>query len=380
MEYVNPFQFEGVVTGHDFCDRKDDIDALLEYINSGNNVIISMKRRVGKSSLIKEIFENRLMKSRVLSGYVDIYSCTSIKDLYDAIKEGVEEAVGKALRLKIAKERIQDAFDGAAIKMTLGLSPSIEIDFGGNDYAALIRKMLVALQALADRTKVGVVLAIDEFQRIALLEGSETIEANLRTAMQEAKRIAFILSGSNQTMLNAMFTEGRPLYRQGAHYTLSPIKEDTFYCWARAKFTIKQIHLTQEAFARIYRFANSEAKIVQHICFMLFFRTPELTSITPEMVCESVKRIYRENSEIASVFGAMKLNEQRMMKVIAFAGGERVTVSSYITEVGLNPGSVSNVLKRLISDYRVTKNDEGKYEIVDTELKLWMLAKKRILC
>lgn len=60
MEYfiVNPFQFEGIVTGEQFCKRDDDVSMMLQYMHSGNNVILSKKRRVGKSSLISEIFKN----------------------------------------------------------------------------------------------------------------------------------------------------------------------------------------------------------------------------------------------------------------------------------------------------------------------------------
>ena len=39
---VNPFQFEGIVTGTNFCDRDEDIEELLEYMHSSNNVIISI--------------------------------------------------------------------------------------------------------------------------------------------------------------------------------------------------------------------------------------------------------------------------------------------------------------------------------------------------
>lgn len=380
MEYPNPFQFEGVVTGSNFCDRKEDMEAILEHIKSGNNIILSMKRRVGKTSIIREIFENRLQGSNILCGYVDIYSCTSVKDLYVAIKEGVEDAVGKAISRKITQNRILDAFRGAVVKLTLGTESNIEIDFGGGDYPVLIRKLFIALQELAEKNNFRVVLAIDEFQRIALLEENSVIEANIRTAMQDAQKIAFILSGSNQTMLNAMFQGSRPLYRQGAHYTLKPIDRNTFYRWAKKKFQNKEIDLGKEAFDQIYAFANCEAKIVQHVCFVLFFKCKALTSIDCAMVCDAVASIYKENSEIAALFGNMTLNEQRMIKVIAYANGERVTVSPYISEVGLNHGSVSGLLKKLTSDYRIVKNEAGNYEIVDTELKLWLLAKKRQLC
>lgn len=379
MHLINPFQFEGVVTGSDFCDRKDDIAMLNEYINSGNNVIISMKRRVGKTSLIKELFKNHLDK-RVLSGYIDIYSATSVKDIYDAFKDGVQEAVGNALRLKIAKERIAAAFEGANIKLSLGSDFGIDIEFAGTDYSALISRMLVSLQQLAVENHLKVALAIDEFQRIGHFEEREKLEGDIRTVMQGASQITFILSGSNQTMLDSMFEAGRPLYRQGAHYALQPIQESVFFKWAKKRFTHKEVNLSKEAFSAIYTFANGEAKIVQHICFMLFFRAEPLSMVIENDVCKAVEYIYRNNSEIAALFGAMSMNEQRMMKVIAFSEGHNVTVSPYLKEVGMKTGSVSGVLKKLLEEYKVIKDDDGRYEMVDAELKLWILVQKKRHC
>ncbi len=379
MSIPNPFQFEGAVTGANFCDREETINALIEYMKNGANVIISKKRRVGKRSLIKEIFDRRLKDTRIVHGYIDIYSATSIKDLYDAIKDGVEQVVGGAMKLKIAQQRISDAFAGASITLTVGASPKMQIEFTGNDYSALIRKMLVSLQGFASDNNLSVVLAIDEFQKIAFLEEHESIEANLRTAMQDAKKICFVMSGSNQTQLDKMFSDARPLYRQGTHLHLVPIEREMFRLWVIKKFKRKSITISSDAFDTIYDFANTEAKIVQQICFELFWRKEELFNITKEDVCEVVEMLYKYNSEIAAIFGGFNLNRQRMLKVIAYCGGKHVTVSPYIAEVGLKHGTVSALLKKMLSEHKIVQNGKD-YEIVDTELKLWILVQKSILC
>ena len=75
----------------------------------------------------------------------------------------------------------------------------------------------------------------------------------------------------------------------------------------------------------------------------------------------------------------LKLNEQKMLKIIALKDGVGVTVSPLLTEYNINNGSVSNILKRMTEDYIIAKRD-SRYEIIDSELKLWILVGKQALC
>ena len=379
---VNPFQFEGIVTGKDFCKRDDDVNNLLEYMYSSNNVIISMKRRVGKTSLIKEIFENHIQDKKLITGYVDIYGITSIKELYIALKEEVESLLSLSSKIGIEAQRVKNAFSEANISITLSSSPKFSVEFVGNKYEVLIKQLFLSLQDYAVQNNLKFVFAIDEFQKITSLNEKdiEKIETNIRTAMQECKNISFVISGSNQTMLDSMFKERRPLYRQGVHYTLNPIDEKDFYAWVAQKFKRKEITIAKDAFSYVYELANTEAKIVQQICFELFRKTKQLENITVADVCETVKKIYKNNSEIASKFNNLKLNEQKMLKVIALETEQGVTVSPLLSEYDINHGSVSNTLKKMLDKYVVIKHNTGNYEIVDTELRLWILVSKNSLC
>lgn len=58
--FPNPFRFDREVSGDFFCGREADIKAILSHIDNGTNLIMFAKRRSGKSSLIKEVFENHL--------------------------------------------------------------------------------------------------------------------------------------------------------------------------------------------------------------------------------------------------------------------------------------------------------------------------------
>lgn len=379
---ANPFQFEGIVTGANFCDRTEEIKELLEYMHSSNNVIISMKRRVGKSSIITEVFENHIDDKRLLTGYVDIYGITSTKELYLTLKQGVQE-IGKAsIKIGIAIERLKSAFSEAVINTEVGDSNKISIEFYGSNYGELIKKLLLSLENYAVDNNIKIAFAIDEFQKIASLDAKDTenIETSIRSAMQTCKHICFIISGSNQTLLDNMFKENKPLYRQGAHHHLEPIPMEVFYKWASKKFRQKEITISKDAFEYLYELANTEAKIIQHVCFKLFGRMSKLSNIGKDDVCSTLIKIYKSNSEIMSKFNNLKLTEQKMMKVIAIEKEKGITVSPLLVEYGVNHGSVNGLLKQMQHNNYITKLMTGKYEVVDTELKLWILVDKEILC
>lgn len=85
----NPFKFDREVDGSYFCGREDAISDTEDYIVNQTNMIMFSKRRIGKSSLIKEVFNNRLDKG-ILTAHVDIYAISNIRELYEYLKEGIE--------------------------------------------------------------------------------------------------------------------------------------------------------------------------------------------------------------------------------------------------------------------------------------------------
>ena len=88
----NPFKFDIEVAGDFFCGRQNEIDELVDYIHNETNIIMFAKRRIGKSSLLKEIFENHLDKA-ILHTHIDIYSISNVRELYERLVNGIESSL-----------------------------------------------------------------------------------------------------------------------------------------------------------------------------------------------------------------------------------------------------------------------------------------------
>ncbi len=66
-----------------------------------------------------------------------------------------------------------------------------------------------------------------------------------------------------------------------------------------------------------------------------------------------------------------------MLKVIALEDGVKITVSPLLLEYGINHGSVSNILKRMVEDYIIVKKD-SRYEIIDRNNENWFVPDRTL--
>ena len=73
----NPFVFGKVVNKKNFCNRKEEIKQLKEYINNTFSVWLFAPRRYGKTSLIKQVFKET---KKIKTIYFDLYNIQSLDD------------------------------------------------------------------------------------------------------------------------------------------------------------------------------------------------------------------------------------------------------------------------------------------------------------
>ena len=72
VKISNPFVISGYVAPQYFCDREVETETLTKLIENGNNVALISTRRLGKTGLIKNYFEQEFIKeafdSSLISG------------------------------------------------------------------------------------------------------------------------------------------------------------------------------------------------------------------------------------------------------------------------------------------------------------------------
>lgn len=371
----NPFKFDIEVAGEFFCGRGDDIKDIKEYIENCTNVIMFSKRRIGKSSLIKEIFANFIDKN-TLTAHIDIYAISSTKELYEYLKVAIEDSLlgyEKSLdKLANLVENIRGFFINAEIVLTIGAKPNIKITSTQKDYFKAIVDLFNGYFEYLEANNLQSVIAIDEFQKIVSLTQAQKIEETLRTIVNKRKNCSFIFTGSKRNMLLSLFNRSnRPFFKLGTQYHLGAIDEKVFYLWAKDRLKRKDIFLDKEAFNYLYNAADGETRFIQMISYELFKRLDKASIITVELMNEYINRIIKNNKDLGVLLDTYTINQQNTLKIVAKMNGKNIYNKEILDEYGISKGACQTAINSLLTKGVIFK-DKKTYQFEDIELKLWL--------
>ncbi len=375
MKMKNPFKFDMEVSGNFFCDRKENIDDLEDYIINTTNVIMFSKRRIGKSSLIKEIFTNRLDKS-ILTAHIDIYAISTTKELFEHLKSGVEDCFTKSEsnlnKLARVVDELRECFTNAEVKLVVSSSPSIELNSTQKDYFKAMEDLFYGFYNYLSKNNLQAVIAIDEFQKVVSLNDAEKIEALLRTLVSKRKNCSFIFTGSKRNLLLSMFdnTE-RPFFKLGTNYPLNPINKDAFYLWSKERFAKKDIFLDKDAFDWLYEESDGETRFIQMVSYELFRQGKKTSVITIKEMQECVSVILSKKKDLAALLDAYTTPQQNALKILAKTNGKNIYTQTLLDEFDLTKPRLQSAVKSLISKGIIYETD-NELQFEDVEFKLWL--------
>lgn len=371
----NPFKFDIEVDGDFFCGRDNEISEVIDYIDNETNLIMFSKRRIGKSSLIKEIFSNKLDKS-ILSTHVDIYAISNIRELYEHLKLGLEASlIAKETSLdKLAKlsEDLGSYFINSDVKLTIGAKPKLEIASTEKDYYKALDQLFKGYFEFLSKKDLQAVIAIDEFQKILSLNNSEKVEALLRTIVNKRKNCSFIFTGSKRNLLLSLFNRSdRPFFKLGMEYQLSPIDFDEFFDWTNDRFKRKNIIVEREAFQYLYDEADGETRFIQLISYEIFTKQENDSLVKLSDISVYLEDIIKKKKDLAVLLDTYTVAQQNTLKIIAVNDGINLFEDNLVSDYDIKISSIQSALKSLIEKGVVFKADK-KVQFEDVEFKMWL--------
>jgi len=74
MKTLNPFPTSEYISPEFFCDRKAELQQIIDSIDSQRNITIISRRRLGKTALIKHCFHHLKKRKDLSLHYFDIYA------------------------------------------------------------------------------------------------------------------------------------------------------------------------------------------------------------------------------------------------------------------------------------------------------------------
>lgn len=368
---IKPFIFGVAASGENFTDRKNETARLLTNFRHGVNTVLISPRRWGKTSLVQKVAA--LAQSddlRVV--YLDIFSCRSDKEFYDAFasavlrqtsskwKEWVENAKSFLSRIR---PKISFGSDSVA-----EFSVSLEMDPQSDDVAEILQLP----EKIAQEKGVKIVVCIDEFQQIAEFKDSKTFQKRLRTVWQLQKNVSYCLFGSKKHLMNELFEKkSLPFYKFGDAIYLQriPATDWVDYICERFKATGKTI--SPELAERACVAVECHSSYVQQLAWLIWVNTDKIA--TEKDFEEAYRDILAQNTPLFEKL-TENLSSYQMNFLRAIIDGVRKEFSAQEVVQKYKLGSSANVaiVKRALVKKEIVEIEKREVIISDPLLKVWL--------
>jgi len=356
----SPFPYDKISTSEEFFGREKELQKIEQIVKYSNNMLIHSKRRMGKSSLIKEFIAKN--DDKYLSIYIDIFDIASKEDFAFALLKALSNSQKKDL--KSAIKTLTSLFKRVRVEPTIDpatLEYSIKPIIATLTFEEMMEDFFNSLNELC-KTK-QIIITIDEFQQIATINDIK-LDAYLRQYIQERKNISYIFLGSKRHLLTSLFEYKAPLYELATHFELEPLNQIDIL-----KYASKFIPLNEELNRYIYEKSDGETKIIQNILHLIYVYKEE--NITKEIIDLIVKEIIdSKDSSYKIIFDTLNNNQKIALKVVGkYKSG--FFVSDILKEYNIKKQTLQSSIQTLFQKELIDKNDD-KYFIPDRVFELWI--------
>ncbi len=358
----------GIVTGEAFCNRQKERDYLKRRSEQNAHVVLMSPRRYGKSSLIAQFTYDQ--DAPCIS--VDLLPATSGKYVKNAIVDAVAQLLDRIMPKPTAsKQKIMSYF--------ARMDPVIELSAFGQKLKLnpqektpeeTIMKLLMQLDEAAKFLEKRIIFVIDEFQQIATLEDSHSLEASIRHAVERSKYVFYIFSGSNRTLLEEMFkNKDRPLYHLCDEMKLGRISKEQYipFIEKAAKKRWKK-GLPNESIERMLYLTERHPYYLNRLCRMLWDAEapPDADNIETtwlqyveaqkiDWVSETISQLTA--NQITVLVGLAQFSEKETMSK-GFAGKLEMALSS-----------IQRTMHSLLRKDFIYKDEDRYYQILNPVIK-----------
>ncbi|MEX1191505.1 MAG: ATP-binding protein [Brumimicrobium sp.] len=373
MKNKNPFLISGYQEEAYFCDREEETEQLIKYIENHVNISLFAYRRLGKTGLVKHVHYKLKNKKSIVCIYLDILGTTELKSFTNLLATSIYNAFPK-----------NNSIGKKVIKAIQSLRPTINFDeFTGSPSVSFnidnVKQTQTTIQQLfqfLDNQNIQISLAIDEFQQVLEYPEKNT-DAILRTQMQELQNIQFIFCGSNQKMMHEIFNNAkRPFFASCTPIHLGYIQREKYTHFIKEKFNTSKRKIDKEALDFICDWTMRHTYYTQYFCN--FIHASNHTNINLDIVHSAANEILKVHEN--TFFQYRNLLTASQWKTLKAIGKEeqlfQPNAKSFIQKYRLGtPSSVNRVIQSLLTKEMIFYNtsvEKPYYEVYDKFLMRWL--------
>ena len=372
----NPFYITGIIPEPFFCDREKETAWMVRTLENKAHVLLTSPRRMGKTQLIRHLFEQPSIKDSYYTFYTDIYPTTSLHELVLFLSKEIYSVLvpkGKAVLNKFLAglHSLAGSFGYDPIANT----PTFNIKLGDIHSPELTLEEIFRYLEQADKP---CIFAIDEFQQIANYPETN-VEATLRTHIQKMNNCLFIYAGSNRHIIESMFNSAaKPFYNSDEQIYLDCISKDVYTAFVEEQFTKAGRRITPEAASFAYDLFEGHTYYVHNVLHNAFAYIDPDKTIEETDINNTLSDILEEKGRtFASVMNQLNYQQKETLIAIAKEGkASGVTSAAFVKKHALkSPSSVQFAISALLEKQLLTYQNQGRtklYSIADRFLEMWI--------
>lgn len=369
----NPFLTEGYLSPEYFCDRVEETALLTRHLTNGCNVALIAPRRMGKSGLIYNCFNEEEIRNNYHCIYIDIYETKNLNEFVYVMGKGILR------ELKSQGRKVWESF----LNIMQSLKSTITFDINGNpewnvglgDIASPDITLDEIFEYLNHADKPCIV-AIDEFQTIASYP-EKTVEAALRKRIQNCHNAKFVFSGSKRHMMALMFaSESRPFYNSSSIMGLEPINKEAYFDFANHHLSKINSSISHKAFEWIYQSFDGITWYIQYILNMLYTHAISESTITTEDAKSVMTAILSHHRFVyeSLLFQLSPKQKQVLLAIANERNATGVTSQAFLQKYKLGSSTVQGAIK-VLTERDFISYDNDSYQVSDRFFREWIIKR-----
>jgi AAA+ ATPase superfamily predicted ATPase len=369
------------VKGAGFVNRTELLEEMIaELKETGSTIGYALygKRRIGKTSVLKEVQTRLEYEDKIVTVYLSVWDLIEgrVDEFCQKLSMGIIDAYRPHTGLKYkARELIRTPLavlrkflDGAEFKIVYD-----EIEFfltleNEIDRNVLVEHAFNLAEKFAEETDTKCILLLDEFPSIIELKSDnamvgEQILRKIRTLFEGWERTTLCISGSIRSTMNlTVLSSTSPFYRQLIIKEISSLNKESV-----KELLLVNLDISEEGIEQIYEFSAGIPFYVQFIGKML----KKKEKVTIEDIKEMEDEFLREEGDLLFRGEFDDLSSKERLVILQMAKGCHTPkeVSAIVKDKVSNVG---RFLAYLEDKGYISKREKGYYVLEDPVFGKWL--------
>ena len=369
------------VKGTGFINRTELLEEMVAELEGTESTIgyaLYGKRRIGKTSVLKEVQKRLEKEDRIVTVYLSVWDliegrvdefCQKLSmDIIEAYRPhtGLKYKTKELIRTPLAVLRkFLDKAEFRIVYEELEFFLTLEKNIDRN---LLVEHAFNLAEKFAEETDTKCILLLDEFPSIIELKSDnvmvgEQILRKIRTLFEEWERTTLCISGSIRSTMNlTVLSSTSPFYRQLVMKEIGPLKKESV-----KELLLRNLEITDAGIEHIYEFSAGIPFYVQFIGKMI----EKKGMVTIEDIKEIEGEFLREEGDLLFKGEFNDLSSKERLIILCIAKGCH-TPKEIATIVKDKISNVSRFLAYLEAKGYISKKEKGYYVLEDPVFGMWL--------